>query len=439
MENCILDAIQRFDLLQESRNITVALSGGADSMSLLYTLLALKETLNLQVNAAHLNHLIRGEEAMRDEAFVKEQCEKLNVKLYCERVDVPEYAKSNNLSIELAAREVRYEFLRRVSNGLVATAHTASDNLETMIFNLSRGTAIDGLCGIPPKRDIFIRPLLLCTRAEVEAYCEKNNVPFVTDSTNLTDDYTRNKIRHNVVSVLREINPAIEKSALRTANSLREDAFVLNLKADEYISSALTNENALSLEGFSNLASAVAKRVIIKFVDGLKMQIPLEGVHVEAVYRVALNGGKTSLPNDCSAVANKNKLWVVKNGENITSKFEFEVKITEEENEFLKNQEKINNLFLKNLLDRDKIVGKWILRTRQPGDSIRIKNRGCTKTLNKLYCENQIPPEMRDSIPVIADDNGVIWVYGIGVAQRCAISLATKKVYKIEVKQNEEV
>jgi len=437
MEESILEAVKRFSLLQENRNITVALSGGADSMCLLYALLSLKEKLNIEVSAAHLNHQIRGEEALRDEAFVKEQCEKLKVKLYCERVDVPEYAKCNNLSIELAAREVRYEFLRRVSNGLVATAHTASDNLETMLFNLSRGTAIDGLCGIPPKRDIFIRPLLLCTRAEVEAYCEKNNIPYVTDSTNLTDDYTRNKIRHNVVSVLKEINPAIETTASRTAAFLREDAFVLNSKAEEFFFNAVSANNSLLLNGFKSLAPAIAKRVIIKFVDSLKLQILLESIHIEAIYNVALNGGRTSLPKNCSAIVNGNELFVVKNGEDGCKNTEFKVCIAETENIFFKNTKKVNNLLLKNLLDRDKIVGKWILRTRLPGDCIRLKNRGCTKTLNKLYSESCIPTELRDSIPVIADENGVIWVYGIGVAHRCAVSATTKYVYKIDTQKRE--
>lgn len=152
MEKSVLTAIERFSLLENTSEVTVALSGGADSMSLLYALNSLKERLGITLSAAHLNHMIRGNEAMRDEEFVKRACERLNIPLFCERIDVPAYAKQRKLSTELAAREVRYEFLSRVSKGLVATAHTASDNLETVLFNLTRGSALKGLCGIPPQR-----------------------------------------------------------------------------------------------------------------------------------------------------------------------------------------------------------------------------------------------------------------------------------------------
>ena len=433
MEAIILEAIERFSLFESGSTVTVALSGGADSMSLLYASLSLKKKLGIEVNAAHLNHMIRGEEALRDENFVKEQCENAGVKLFCERADVPAFAKKNGLSIELAAREVRYEFLRRVSSGVVATAHTASDNLETMIFNLSRGTAIDGLCGIPPKRDIFVRPLLLCSREDVEKYCAENNIPYVTDSTNLTEDYARNKIRHNIIPVLKELNPNIENTALRTAVSLKEDAKVLNSLAENYLESNVTAEKKLNLKGFENLQNAVAKRVIIKYIDGLGKGISLENVHIEAVYSIAVCGGKTSLPKNYSAVVKNGLLSIMCNGAEMQVKTEFLVDVTEENDLFLKNIQNVNNLLLKNLLDRDKIVGKWKLRTRIAGDSIRIKNRGCTKTLNKLFTENGVPVELRDNIPVIADEKGVIWVYGLGVAQRCAVGQNTKRLYKIEV------
>ena len=437
MEAIILEAIERFSLFESGSTVTVALSGGADSMSLLYALLSLKEKLGIEVNAAHLNHMIRGEEALRDENFVKEQCKNAGVKLFCERADVPAFAKKNGLSIELAARELRYNFLRRVSSGVVATAHTASDNLETMIFNLSRGTAIDGLCGIPPKRDIFVRPLLLCSREDVERYCAENNIPYVTDSTNLTDDYARNKIRHNIIPVLKELNPNIENTALRTATSLKEDAKVLNSLAENYLESNVTAEKKLNLKGFENLQNAVAKRVIIKYIDGLGKGISLENVHIEAVYSIAVCGGKTSLPKNYSAVVKNGLLSIMCNGAEMQVKTEFSVDVTEENDLFLKNIQNVNNLLLKNLLDRDKIVGKWKLRTRIAGDSIRIKNRGCTKTLNKLFTENGVPVELRDNIPVIADEKGVIWVYGLGVAQRCAVGHNTKRLYKIEVMEKQ--
>ena len=247
MKNCVLKVLSRYDMLKFGNRITVALSGGADSMSLLYCLLELKDELGITVNAAHLNHLIRGDEAFRDEEFVKEECHKLGVELFLKRVDVPKLASDSGKSLELTAREVRYAFFEEINTGVVATAHNADDNLETVIFNLTRGSAIDGLCGIPPKRDIFIRPLILTTRKEIEEYCAFKNIEYVTDSTNLEDCYTRNKIRHNVIPILKEINSNVSQTVLRTVKSLREISADINLKAKEYLENNLLSENELSV------------------------------------------------------------------------------------------------------------------------------------------------------------------------------------------------
>ncbi len=433
MENLVLEAIEKFSLLEkDTKEITVALSGGADSMALLYALNSLKEKLNISLSAAHLNHMIRGAEALRDEEFVKEQCALLGVKLFCERADIPKIAKENSLSVELAARKVRYEFLERVSSGVIATAHTASDNLETVLFNLSRGTALGGLCGIPYKRDRIIRPLIMCTREQIEEYCKGNNIPFVTDSTNLSDDYTRNKIRHNVVPVLREINPSVEQSVIRMAENLREDANFLDSLSRAYLSQNIREDGKLSLNGFKELHTAVARRVVKQYVELKRDDISLENIHINAILEIARQGGKVSIPKDCSAISGGDTLYIEeskKQAENIR----FLVETEECDGAILKNTQKVNNLLLKNALDCDKIKGKLVCRTRCSGDSIRLKNRGCTKSLNRIMSENKIPIELRDKIPVIADDDGVIWVYGVGVAQRCATDNKTKRFLKIKV------
>lgn len=440
MENYVLEAIERYSLLENAnRKVTVAISGGADSMALLHVLLKLKDKLNIDLSAAHLNHMIRGAEADRDQEFVKKQCEALGVALFNERANIPKYAEENGISTELAARKVRYDFLERVSEGVVATAHTASDNLETVLFNLSRGTAVNGLCGIPAKRGKIIRPLLLCTRSQIEEYCEKNGIPFVTDSTNLTDDYTRNKIRHNAVTVLKEINPSVEYAVLRMCASLKEDTEFLDSLAEEYIAKNTDADGSLLLKNFGSLHCSVAKRVIRKFIEDKNPEISLENIHIESAFTVAMNGGRTSLPKNCSAVSSKNKLTVEKNGLNAQNNTEFSVEITECDNTFFESIKKVNNLLLNNSIDCDKIKGKLVVRTRNAGDSIRLKNRGCTKTLNRLYSEKRVPVGLRDSIPVIADDLGVIWVYGIGVAQRAAVTNSTKQAALIEVKFKGEI
>lgn len=429
MEKSVLTAIERFALLENTKEVTVALSGGADSMSLLYAFFNLKERLGISLSAAHLNHMIRGEEALRDEEFVKKQCEKLGVPLFCERIDVPNFAREHKLSTELAAREVRYDFLSRVSKGVVATAHTASDNLETLLFNLARGSALKGLCGIPPKRGIFIRPLILSTRAEVEEYCRKNGIEYVTDSTNLSDEYTRNKIRHNVIPVLKQINPSAEKAAVRTAAELSEDNLFLEECADKYLSNNISGGGL----DISTLPKApIAKRAIKRLAEISAPELSLDNLHILEIFRICNEGGRTGLPSGYSAEVKENKLFITKSSEKISANFKFDVKTERRINDLFTNSEKINNLLLKNSLDCDKIIGKSVLRTRLAGDSIRLAGRGCTKSLKKLMNELSVPKELRDSLPVIADDAGVIWIYGIGVAQRCAVTKNSAEILIIK-------
>ena len=428
MLQSVLTAIERFSLLSAD-NITVALSGGADSVALLHALCTLKDKLKINISAAHLNHMIRGDEALRDENFVKQLCGDMNVPLICESIDVPAYAEKNRLSIETAAREVRYAFFERINTGVVATAHTASDNLETVLFNLARGTGLNGLCGIPPKRSIYIRPLILVTRDEVEAYCAENCLSYVTDSTNLSDDYTRNRIRHTVIPVLKSVNPSAEKTVARTVVSVREDEEFLNACVDNYLS-ANFKDGFLTVD--SAVPPSVLKRAIKKYAEYIVPDLRLDSLHLNSIYSVSVNGGRTSLPCDCIAEA-KNGRLPVKNKLSNGKKTVFNVTTAVKDNTFFKNGEKVNNLLLNNSIDCDKIVGESVSRTRLPGDSVRLAGRGCTKTLKKLMNELKIPNELRDSVPVLADDDGVIWVYGAGTASRCAVNEKTEKVMIITV------
>jgi len=429
IKNKVLQTLTDYNMITDANRITVALSGGADSVCLLHILLQLKDKLGITLYAAHLNHCIRGEEADRDEAFVKSVCEKWNIPLFCERTDVPLFAQKEKLSLELAARQIRYEFLERVrGNGVIATAHNADDNLETIIFNLTRGTALKGLCGIPAVRDKIVRPLLFCTRQQIEEYCSENNLHFVTDSTNLSDDYTRNKIRHNVVPILKTLNPAIEDAVARTAALLSTDNSFIEQTVNAELDKRFDNSGKLCLKDFDKLHRSVATRLLKSFCE----KIGLRNVgysHIEQLYYVALNGGECCLPEKMLVSSNK----ILKIKENIPTDFNFKVEISSCETENFKNNKKINNLLLKNYLDCDKIVGKLSIRTRKTGDSVRLKNKSGTKSLKKLYTEYKIPVDKREVWPVISDDCGVVWIHKIGVADRCATDENSVNILKINV------
>ncbi len=431
MLNRVKEAILRFELLKDVKHITVALSGGADSMALLDVLILLKGELGIKkISAAHFNHQIRGAEALNDQHFVEQQCKARKIELYLGSADVPQYASDKQLSLELAARELRYSFFDTLNTDAIATAHTASDNIETVIFNLTRGTALSGLCGIPPKREKYIRPLIFCTRADIEKYCQEKNIPFVTDSTNLCDDYTRNKIRHNVVPVLKNFNESAENAVSRMTVSVREDEDFINGIAQNEYDDRIKN-GALTLDDFGNLHLAVAKRVIAKYCN--KNNIETDNLHINQIYDICLHGGKISLPKDMSAVS-KNKILIFENANKQHQNYDFEVKIESSNNDLFENCPNVHNLLLKNVLDCDKIVGQLVQKSRESGDTIRLKNKNCTKTLKKLFCEYKIPQQHRENWPILADDNGIVWIYKIGVADRCAADKDSKKIFKITVK-----
>ena len=426
----VKEACSRFNLLENAGHITGALSGGADSMALLYALFNLKDELGIQkLSAAHFNHQIRGAEALRDQNFVEAQCKKLGVELYLGSADVPSFAKEHRLSMELAARELRYEFFDSIDTDAIATAHTASDNIETVIFNIARGTALSGLCGIPPKRLKYIRPLILCTRGEIENYCAENKIEFVTDSTNLCDDYTRNKIRHSVVPVLKSFNASAETAVSRMTATIREDEDFINSVAQKQFDALFLN-GELSVKNFKELHPAIAKRVIAKYLSAVNTET--DNFHINRIYEICLSGGKTSIADNKTAAVRDFILKIEPEKKPVP---EFEVKFSKQKNDLFQNNKKVHNLLLKNILDCDRIVGTLVVRGRAEGDRVRLKNKNCTKTLKKLFCEYKIPNEQRSVWPVIADDLGVVWIYKIGVADRCAVDESSQNIYKISVEK----
>ncbi|MDE7293582.1 MAG: tRNA lysidine(34) synthetase TilS, partial [Oscillospiraceae bacterium] len=200
VENNAAAALHGHNMLKGHGHVVAALSGGADSVCLLLVLKKLRERLNFALSAVHINHNLRGEESDRDRDFCLRLCEREGIPIRVYSVNAAEYAEKKGYSTEEAARILRYDCFEkeseRLSGALIATAHNMGDNTETVLFNLTRGTGVRGLGGIPYKRDNIIRPLLDVSREEIEKYLEAHGQDFVTDSTNLTDDYTRNRIRH---------------------------------------------------------------------------------------------------------------------------------------------------------------------------------------------------------------------------------------------------
>ncbi len=436
-------AIRRYKLLDGVNEVTVALSGGADSVSLLFALNMLKNKYGFSLYAAHFHHGIRGKEADRDLAFCEELCRKLSVALFSEKGNVPLYSKEKGISLETGARELRYDFLNRVSKGVIATAHTASDNAETILFNLSRGSSATGIRGIPPKRCNIIRPLIFCGRTDVENFLRKNGLQFVTDSTNLTDDCSRNIIRHKVIPVLKEINSSLEDNCSKLSVCLGEDNdFICSIAEKEYLKRY--DETGLDIRSFNILHPAVAKRVIIRYYNYIIKQAP-DFYHIEKIYDICLKGfGTTSAQTELFATINRQRLIFTEGLEVPDLTFKVEIKnLNRDEFKALsldKNipKGKINKLFLKSAVDCDKIIGNPRMIKKNSGDTLKLANSNCTKTLKKLITEKKIPLEQRKNIPVFADDEGIVWVYGVGCADRVKIDDKTNRIILFDISIGEK-
>ena len=265
----VRQTIADYDMLSGVAAVCTALSGGADSVSLLLAMKALSEERGFALSACHLNHGLRGAESDGDQRFCGELCSRLQIPLITKKVNVAELSDKHE-SIEETARRVRYEFFREALNGLgenvvLATAHTANDNAETVLINAIRGTGLAGLCGIPPVRGIgefrVIRPLLGCTRKDVEDFLSKNDQGYVTDSSNLSEEYTRNKIRRRVLPEIAEINPSVLEVFGRMCGSLREDNALLENMAETALSENRTGRGYNALE-LSKLPAPIRSRAV---------------------------------------------------------------------------------------------------------------------------------------------------------------------------------
>lgn len=428
----VKQTIEKYKLITDDiKSVAVGFSGGADSVCLLDALTLFKDEYGIIIKAVHVNHNIRGEEAVNDEQFVKDFCKSRGIELLIYSVDVPLLAKQRKLGLEECGRQVRYECFDKAGCDAVAVAHTLSDSIETMLFNLARGTGAKGLAGISPKREPnIIRPLIACTRKEIEAYCSVRSLSFVTDSTNLYDDYTRNHIRHNIVPMFEKINTDFESSFLRAMNSIREeDDFVQYCASDVLKQSECADGYKLSV--FQNTEKAVLKKCLLEILKR-RMHKPPEAKHIDACYEMIMSGyGKIELAKD---------LYIFVDGDIISfctaEKYDTEWKAYFKNNIadtpygifVLEAADNISN----NSFDAGKIKETLYVSSRLPGDSFTFRKRGVTKSLKKLFNELKIPVSKRNAVVVLHDGGNVVWVEDIGVNAEYIPDENSEKIFTVK-------
>lgn len=398
MLNKLSEFAHRYNMLAEGDSVVCAVSGGADSMALLWAMYLLRDTLGIQVSAAHFNHRLRGAESDRDEAFVRDFCRGYRIPLTCGSAQVCAGKKG----LEAAARDARYDFLQQLP-GKIATAHTANDNAETLLMHLVRGTGLRGLGGISPVRGNLIRPMLTITRSEVLEFLGEYSIPYVCDSSNDTQQFLRNRIRHDVMPLLERENPSLAQNLSATALRLRLDEQALD-------SAAVPTPR---VDALRKMDSAVRSRTLGKLLKNWGVREP-EAEHIALLEQLVFSAkpsAQASFPwgvqvrrsYDCleKVVPTPEIPRTKLNCPGVTRLPGLNIHVTPakepiwEPNRFTVHGE-----------------GAMVVRSRLSGDKLRLS--GGTKTLKELFIDRKIPAARRNAVAVIADERGVLGVQGIG-------------------------
>ena len=423
MQNRLLKFAREQNLMAPGDTVICAVSGGADSVAMLFALYLLREKLGITLEAAHFNHNLRGEESLRDETFVRELCARYEIPLHVASGEIHLGKKG----LEAAARDARYAFLESLP-GKIATAHTADDNAETILMHLVRGTGLKGLGGIAPQRGKLIRPMLGITRREVEDFLAEWHLPHVEDSTNETDAFLRNRLRHHVMPLLAAENPRIAENLSQMALRLREDEACLSRQS--------SYETLPEIETLRTLPSAVRSRMLERFLKENGVREP-EDVHIaqaEALVFSESPSASAAFPGGVTLSRQYGHLTANPTGEafapvTLTCPGSAEaagIRITCEPAGELAQSENLLTVCP---------VGKISIRPRQTGDKIRLS--GGSKSLKKLFIDRKIPAADRERIPVVCDETGILGVYSIGVNLERAAQILPAVTIRFERIQGE--
>lgn len=446
--------------LPEQGLAVVGFSGGADSTALAHWLAGKIDPRRIVL--AHVNHMLRGEEAERDEAAARAFARKQGLRLVVSREDVKALAAQGGMGLEECGRAVRYRFFQSLLTGeddRILTAHTADDNAETMLLNLCRGTGLVGLCGIPGKRGNILRPLLRVTRKEIEEYCALHNLSYVTDSSNLSGEFARNRIRLEVLPVLKELNPRLIYSMSQTAGLLEQDRRFLSAEGEKLLADA-AGEYGLSAAVLRNAPRALQTEALRLWLKRLGCGEP-EKKHLKAVLCCLTEGGAAMLPRDLVVRCAQGVLSAAKREAaqpfSITVPLEelrqsnllkiplpdgrklvFEKKVVEREENSEKREQKIHNLLFKNALDYDIIATNLVVRTRREGDKFAPAGRKVTKSLKQVFQECGMPASRRGSAVLLEIGGALAFCEGAGAAQGFEVTEATRTVLTVTVQQKRE-
>ena len=462
MKEKVLDIIKRYALIEDKDNILIGLSGGPDSMALLFVLLEIKQDIDFNIFVAHVNHGVRGKEALEDERFVEEVAKKLNLPYFSKRVNMNEYAKENKMSSEEAGRELRYKFFRevlsKIGGGKIAVAHNKNDQAETLLMRFFRGTGLEGLKGMEYKKEDIIRPLLGIERREIENYLKERNIDYRIDKTNLEPIYGRNKIRLNFIPYIEEnYNPNIIDTLWRMSEVIALDNDFIESQCKQIYDNVVKGRanNSIILDGniFINQHKSIQHRIIRNCL--LEINGDLQGFtykHISDVVSLfwERRTGKTiHLTNNIVAKTSYDDFIIAKKDEDSFEDFIYQLKLNDYTYVdelglgFYTKVEPISRVDRARLTDKkeivayfdyDKVIGNLYVRNRRNGDKFRPFGMKGNKKIKDYFIDEKIPKDKRDKIPLIVDDENIVWVVGYRTSEEYKITKNTKNVVTIQVK-----
>lgn len=452
IEQNIIRLIAEHNLVKEGDKLLIAFSGGADSLFALNFFHKFKLKYRIELSAFHINHLLRGSESNGDEQFCNSFCEKLNIEFSSASVDVKTLAKLNKESVEEAARNIRYSKLQKyaaeVSATKIVTAHNLNDNTETVLLNLFRGTGLNGVSGIPIKRDNIIRPLLSTSKEDIVNYLTANSISFRTDSSNFKNDFSRNFLRNEIIPKLKEkINPALDTNILKFSIIAKESSKIITTIAEDTaekyiykndggieISDLLLQENSEDIFSVT-VRSAIEKRFNVTSIFTDISQI-------KTLFNLKV-GSKIDLSKKLSAIRERNYVLIIKKGQNKTDNLPITIELNaisnfEDRTISAKTVERNQIKFSENknieFINGDNLVFPLTIRRWKEGDKFYPIGLNGTKKISDFLNEVKVNSSKKEEQLVLLNREKIIWVVGYRIDESVKIKNDTKRIVKLWVK-----
>lgn len=463
MKEKVIKYIEENNMLNKNESVVVGVSGGSDSMCLFSILWELKERYGIKLYVVHINHCLRGEEADKDMEYVEKVCREKKVRCFSYRLDIGKMAKENKISTEEAGRMARYEKFYEIANkynAKIAVAHNMSDNAETVLFNIFRGSGIKGMSGIMPKRDNIIRPIMCLTKKEIYEYLEENKIEYRVDESNFTEEYTRNKIRLNILPY---VTQNINEKAILHINELSGYMLELSEYIDEEVSrfyekyvvsgeaaAGKSKKVSISEELFCRkrvIVSEVLRRAVEEVAGKLK---DITRIHIENIIDISKKqvGAQTSLPYGIIAIKEYGRVSLMQHSDNdkLLNGGVGEIRLRDfGVYEIPKHKEKISILpdkFTQEVFE-EKIYTKWMnydilkrglsIRTRQTGDYIVINDNGSRKMIKDFFIDKKIPKNQRDDILLLTEGHDVLWIVGYRLSAKYKVNENSEHIIKVDI------